>query len=100
MTIKRIFGVLLVLVGLCIAAIMVDHAQVVYDYVSCSPTGTTYAGMKCFWEDGIIGKIGYAVTPVLPSLIICTFGLALIFEGKPKMPMKKIASGEKARARD
>ena len=34
MTIKRIFGILLVLVGLCIGAIMVDHAQVVYDTVS------------------------------------------------------------------
>ena len=100
MTIKRIFGILLVLVGLCIGAIMVDHAQVVYDYVSCSPTGTTYAGMKCFWGPDTIGKIFYAVTPVLPSMIICTFGSALIFEGKPKMPMKKIASGENAAARD
>jgi len=55
MTAKRVLGLLVVLTGLCVGKILIDHSQVVYDYLVCSQD-EAYADMACFWGSEVLGR--------------------------------------------
>ncbi len=83
MSARRAFGVLLILAAIILGQFMIDHASAVYDALACRPDLTSGV-MECFWGDDFVSRFFYKISPILPSLILTFFGLALVFGRKAK----------------